>query len=133
MRIARIVSARVHRRGRCIDVDHDNEGLGARYVGVYPVRLGHQVGSWAQRTPPTGGVRLVHQVETEQFGMANEELYGVDERRIRAIAQSKVDESLDTAGERIELTDTAHVGQIEAGLGRHIVAARIEVLVGSIV
>ena len=89
MRIARIVGVRVHRRGRCIDVNHDNEGLSAGYVGVYPIRLGHQVGGGAQRGPPTRGVRLVHQVETEQFRMiANEGLYGVDERRISTIAQS---------------------------------------------
>src|SRR5438445_2294171 len=72
MRIARIVGVRVHRCGRCIDVNHDNEGLSAGYVGVYPVRLGHQVGGWAQRGPPTSGVRLVHQVETEHFRIANE-------------------------------------------------------------
>src|SRR5438046_9178555 len=101
MRIVRIVGVRVHRRGRCIDVDHDNEGLGAGYVGVYPVRLGHQVGGRAQRGPTTRGVRLVHQVETEQFRMANEELYDVDERRISTIAQSSPDPSLDTAREGI--------------------------------
>src|SRR5437762_11421993 len=87
MRIVRIVGVRVHRRGRCIDVDDDNEGLGAGYVGVYPVRLGHQVGGWAQRGPPTSGVRLVHQVETEHFRIANEGLYGVVERRIVPVAR----------------------------------------------
>src|SRR5205823_15011367 len=48
-----------------------------------------------------------------------------------AITQPQPYEPLDTAGQRSETADTAHVCQIGPCLAGHVVAARVEVVIGS--
>src|SRR5437667_402191 len=106
MRITGVVRVGVGWRFGRAEVHQGDECLGAGDVGVDPIRLGPQVVGWTERIPLPRGVRFIHEVETEQLGIADEGLDGIDEGRVGAIAETQPDQSLGPARERTERADT---------------------------
>ena len=115
-------------------LEHD-ERLGPGIIGMDPVGLRFEVGLGTIRPVYACRVRvrLVHEVETEHFGVADKWGYGRREGGSCSSALTNPYETVVPAGQAVEKTKVADIGKVEAVAPGHECARGIEVAVGRVV
>ena len=130
--VGRVIGIGKGRIGVGAHVHEHDEGLGARVIGVNPIGLGLEVGGCHQGAVLAGGIGLVSEVKAIDLGVADERLDGAGEGGSDAVAHAEPHEGLVAGRQGVDITQAADIGQVEAGLGRNVLAVH-EVVVGRVV